>query len=771
MVSSDIELQEGLLVPSEQESLLSHSPDGVSELNQADHIAYTSIDTQKPPAISAGPSPSLVLHSSATNNANLPTANVPPASLSPSSSTAIPLIGKPGKQPRRSKRSEVWEWNIELLACATFVAFIIALAVTLYTRKGRPLPNWSINSVLSFYAVIFKGALVFVIGAAMSQNQWRWFRNERSLHDIAKWDSAARDPVGAAYWLFHKGFAEPVTALGAIFLIAAVLVDPFVQQLVQYENCSTNATQSALMPRTNLYTPSCMHSWPLSCVPLPAELSTWTGGMYSPPDSIVPVCSSGNCTFDAEYSTIGFCSRCEDLSQGLKNTTSPSRLDFCKVNTTLSLQSGLSLSPNCYDPQNSATGGQPLLAAGLVSKPSKPDLPYEIIAKAGNCNRDFGPGLGIAPCRDSCGNATHPAEPWRCRGYGAAACAIGPCIKTYKANMTNGVLEETLIHQTGPGEHWDANTNPRKRALVDLQCGSQAQKEWLRNSGLTVGNDTRWRGLNVSMVVLDALDSPIGQCPTDDTRDEACLPVLDLLKSGCVYAYGQTFMTAFELTVLLDLTGLINGFLDAPTTISSYNGPQILQHVYNFGSLEFERIDSIFRNASTAFTNHIRRTGHENFSTPAVGVVSEYAVCIEIQWIWLLMPALLAVLTIFLLLICALLTWLDGAPVWKSSPLAFMLHCGMGSSKAGTAPSSQQRGTSPGPQHTVSAPNSQQARPTSSTQQPGIIARSLPNKDNDMKRWAKTILVQMDYSQTSVRLLQTNTIPPPTHWWHRKPKP
>ncbi|KAF2017596.1 hypothetical protein BU24DRAFT_420637 [Aaosphaeria arxii CBS 175.79] len=762
MVSSDIELQEGLL---------SHSPDGVSGLHQADDIAYTSIEIQNPPAVSASPSPSLVLHSPAVNDASLPTANVPPASSSHSSSTALAHTGQPGKQTRRSKRSEIWEWNIELLACAIFVAFLIALAVTLHMRNGRPLPNWSINSILSFYTVVFKGALVFVIGAAMSQNQWRWFRNEQSLHDIAKWDSAARDPVGAAYWLFHKGVAEPVTALGAIILIAAVLVDPFVQQLVQYENCSTNATQSALMPRTNLYTPRCMHSGPLSCVPLPPELSTWTGGMYSPPDAVVPVCSSGNCTFDAEYSTIGFCSRCEDLSQDLKKRTSPSHLEHCKENTTLSLQSGLSLRPYCYDTQGSETGGQPLLAAGHVSKPTKPDLPYEIIAKAGSCiSRDYGPGIGITPCRDSCGNATHPAEPWRCRGYGAAACTIGPCIKTYNANMTNGVLKETLIHQTGPGEHWDANTNPRLRALVDLQCGSQAQKDWVRNSGLAVGDDARWRGLNVSMVVLDALDSPIGYCPTDDTKDEACLPVLDLLKSGCVYAYDQTFMTAFQSSVLSDLTGRTNGFLDAPTTISSYNGPQILQHVYNFGNLEFERIDAIFHNASTAFTNHIRKTGNENFSAPAVGLVSEYAVCVQIEWLWLLMPGFLAVLTIILLLICALLTWLDGAPVWKSSPLAFMLHCGIGSSRAGTAPSSQQSGTSPVPQQTVSAPNSQQAGSTSSTQQPGPTTQSLPNRNNDMKRWARTILVQMDYSETSIRLLQTNAIPLPSHWWHRKPK-
>jgi hypothetical protein len=55
-------------------------------------------------------------------------------------------------------------------------------------------------------------------------------------------------------------------------------------------------------------------------------------------------------------------------------------------------------------------------------------------------------------------------------------------------------------------------------------------------------------------------------------------------------------------------------------------------------------------NASAALTNHMRQTGKVNFSAPAVGVVSHFATCVQIQWKWIALPAVSGGLAMILLL-------------------------------------------------------------------------------------------------------------------------
>ncbi len=93
--------------------------------------------------------------------------------------------------------------------------------------------------------------------------------------------------------------------------VLAVAVDPFVQQLVIPVDCSTALTQdTATLPRTNAFGLS-------STTEAMNVLQRWTNqGVSSYKSSIMDDevgCSTGNCTFAATYTTLGYCSYCVDL--------------------------------------------------------------------------------------------------------------------------------------------------------------------------------------------------------------------------------------------------------------------------------------------------------------------------------------------------------------------------------------------------------------------------------------------------------------------------
>jgi hypothetical protein len=58
-------------------------------------------------------------------------------------------------------------WWLELLCLCVVVLALVAIALTLSTQQGRPLPHWpykiSVNSLLSAYVVILKGAMLLII--------------------------------------------------------------------------------------------------------------------------------------------------------------------------------------------------------------------------------------------------------------------------------------------------------------------------------------------------------------------------------------------------------------------------------------------------------------------------------------------------------------------------------------------------------------------------------------------------------------------------------
>lgn len=636
------------------------------------------------------------------------TASPLPPSIAPTSSGPASVASA---KTKATSRNDLCEWKSEIAATIISVVFLLALVGTLLHLNHNPLPGWSLNSLISLYSVIFKSCMVYVVASAIAQRQWAWFKKERLLHDVVLYDEA-QDFLGAIRWLFLKRFSEPLTALGAMIILVAVLIDPFIQQLIQYNNCSINLSQAATIPRTNYFNPGMIHDGPLSMTPLPDEETAYSSGLFSSPPEIEFACSTGNCTYATEYTTVGYCTSCQDISQNINiscNDTAP----------VFTLPSGLTID------QRSQSGQRNVLRMRITK-----DENFEILSGSSGCgkgNRDLNTGGQMAGCDGSA--ATN--DVWKCRGYGAASCSIGPCIKTMQASVESGTIIESFHEETGPNEYWGSK-QPLTDAIVDSHCISESDKSRLLTNGYKLDDKTRWLGYNLTYDPGLNFSAPL---------PNTSFP-LSMVTNDCLYLIKHQFVTGYQQYFLYQLlSGTVNGSFGSAGTMVAYNGPQLLQHLYNFGYNDFDWINSILQNATTALTNHIRQNGVAIMSKSATGEMHHFATCIEIQWPWIALPAALSGISILLLGLSIWSSRRDGLPVWKSSPLAYLLH-------------------------------GKVQLPATMTMPPTIVPTATPvcQSMDEMKIVSKTMLAQLDTSGDTTALISTgsNTLVH-TNWMKRSP--
>lgn len=223
-----------------------------------------------------------------------------------------------------------WKWEIANSAISN-----IALAATIGTllpHQNQPLPQWpfhiSINTLLSIYSVVLKGSATFVIQSCISQHQWLWMRQKRPLADIMQYDSAGRGVWGSSQWLMFRRLQQPLTAVGALIAVLMVAIDPFFQALLQYTDCQLSLGEKATVARSNYFESTITYTffqgvdktWYRNFLlnePSVSAQSYLTAAASSHASSVQPYCPTGNCTFE-RFSTVGYCSTCEDISRQLE---------------------------------------------------------------------------------------------------------------------------------------------------------------------------------------------------------------------------------------------------------------------------------------------------------------------------------------------------------------------------------------------------------------------------------------------------------------------
>ncbi|KAI1469257.1 uncharacterized protein F4812DRAFT_422540 [Daldinia caldariorum] len=619
----------------------------------------------------------------------------PPKPHKTSSPTAS---GQPVTTTRLETLLNAWRfWKLEILSCLLVLASPLVILATLYPYDRRPLPQWpiriSVNTLLSIYSMVFKASLGFVAASCIGQLQWIWFSQERPIYDLVRYDNARQGPWGSLQLLWAQRMRQPLTALGGILLILAVGIDPFIQQLIDLDDCSIVVDDSkAMLPRTNrfndqLEVPTFGHD-------IDSAISR---GVTQLGSGIYPECATGNCSFPDAYGTLGYCSFCEDSSDEITIDTIHTPITNSTVwpypNETVTIRS--SLPEGIYQANNpmdlarlnvtysiNVSESDPYETFGIdgvevakmsiffddddeLSVPARPErMKVKILAgKTSFSDRhiDMSTGQIIKECE----NRTF-ANTWRCRGYGAATCAIQPCVRIYNSTVQAGHLSENLLTQTGDtawGNHLPDNMG---LGIVDTKCLTPQNKSTIINQGYVIDESQRWLPYNASFYTGG------GDLSTVNISTS-------LLAQKCLYFMDNGFVSSFGPFVI---GGYFNGALKGAgghngkdgLTISEFDGPDIIRSIYNYGRVDFDHIQGIFSNISESLTTYIRTNGNENYSEPAVGEVFHYATCIRVRWEWIAFPSLLVFLTMVLLIWTICSKESRTFPAWKASPLPWLMY-------------------------------------------------------------------------------------------------
>jgi hypothetical protein len=554
-------------------------------------------------------------------------------------------------QQRRSGKDSLGRiWLVELTSLIlAFVAFA-TIIVTLIIHQDRPLPKWpsliSINTLIAIFTAIMKASMLLPIAEGVSQMKWLWFREARPLIDLERFDIASRGPWGCVLLLI-KRHTNHLAVLGALITITAMAVDPFAQQVIQYDYCSTTAPKTAaLIPRTNNYTAGFRalnggvgHSSGAM------NAAFYGQGLFDPPASassnIRLICPTGNCTFPAtpsgiSYMSLGMCSSCADISDTITNTTTIVNGSDGKVITTYTnymLPSNLTISPL----------GHGLVAATLIETPSQS-------AVEGMVSQSMIKFEMLMINTNSCSDASILSG---CRVW-ASRCSLAPCVKSYGATVSDGVLHEREISAI-PLQYLPVAAG---YAYFGIFTNSTVVDGQVRNCTPTKGPTER-NTLRMAQGYTWLSQQYFQNISSAPYYSPECAFTLGV---GSTDGLGTSLLETYGDQNVTDIEG-------------QYSGQPWMLQLFDNGTAIPETLDTAISGLSNAITAAIRNGGDAVNSVPATGTVMVSQTCIRVHWGWLILPASLLLFSTLFLGCTIWETSMDTmGKAWKSSPLALLFH-------------------------------------------------------------------------------------------------
>lgn len=476
---------------------------------------------------------------------------------------------------------------------------------------------------------------------------------------------------------------------------------------------------TASVPRTNY-----LHT---QVVPSSLQASL-TAGFYTAESLSDFACESGNCTFTKSYNSLSFCSQCSDRSSdvviekqcslsdptndpnatysvpgacdvragdgllttswNITTTMPPFDLNFYDQTHHLTTESGLYVfpTPNMFSVQTAAnigaisSGHQGDSASGTFFTGKTVGVILGLSDSAIFRTEPASESKPLYDCDDPASNGT-----WYCRGYGAAQCALQPCVRTYSCSIDSGRINEVTIEHSDLDQTWGFGepdlppgsfvtgewVDKKLFGLVDKQCINDDERQRLKEDGYDMDEASRWLPYNTTFHPFAPpinASSPFPQ---------------SLLAHECLYLIDAWFIQHLWDSLLSPLLlGTVTRHFDgdqAQMYKYGFNGTQQLLHLYNSGNVSMEAVDATFANLAQVMTLWIRENGMANYSRRAEGEVLHYAVCLQVNWSWVALPGLLAAGALVLLLLTLMTAARHAVPPWKSSSLPMLFHGPAGS--------------------------------------------------------------------------------------------
>jgi hypothetical protein len=539
------------------------------------------------------------------------------------------------------ERSMTLIWSIEIVSLVLALVAFVAIIITLFVHQNRPLPHWpsliSINTLIAIFTAIMRASMLLPVAEGISQLKWLWFHHAHPLIDLEGFDLASRGPWGCLLLLL-KHPKSKLTALGALVTIIAMATDPFTQQVIEYRYCSAKIEDfGASIARTNNYTYDENQEAARLSAAMSAALYT---GLISPPanasSGIRVDCPSGNCTFLAtsggiSYVSLSMCSSCTNITNEIIVFDIKSDSYYLPADPTVGRRSNLSITQNQFSNTQTLTldSNRPPVESTIANS----ILTFEMLMQM----------------------QTASSQVW------ASRCSLTPCVKSYGANVTNGILEEHELPEMS----------------VPLQLFSIPS--------------TSYYGIFTNATVLNgqALGCKPSRYPTKRNTLEiyefnTWIPDLpghvlnDSNTVGQFYPPECGFLLGPPATngIIHTLAGMFDGEQISCSGDSCVGEPWMVQLV-NDGALTPSSLAIQVGGLANAISVALRNGGDPFNSAPARGTALVAQTCIHVRWPWLALPASLLLLSSLFLISTMLQTRPPGNQVgkaWKSSPLALLFH-------------------------------------------------------------------------------------------------
>ncbi|CAG8159618.1 unnamed protein product [Penicillium salamii] len=232
---------------------------------------------------------------------------------------------------KNSDISGSWIWEI---LGAIFSVVCIGLLVGFLFYVNMTYAKWqysiSPNSVISVISAFAKASMLIPVTACLGQLKWSRDSEQRPrpLFHIHALDQASRGPWGALgiFWTIKSG----LTMAAAALVILSVGIDPFMQQILTFPSRKVLAgNETAYIQTAENYQPAWSDDEPgtsiiseqSSLLDPKMQVAVLTG-LAKTNTPLRPICSSGSCRYP-EFSTLGICSGCEDVTELALQTCTP----------------------------------------------------------------------------------------------------------------------------------------------------------------------------------------------------------------------------------------------------------------------------------------------------------------------------------------------------------------------------------------------------------------------------------------------------------------
>ena len=459
-------------------------------------------------------------------------------------------------------------------------------------------------------------------------------------------------------------FSRSLLWLGAFITVLAIALDPFAQQLVQFEQHLSNAADTqTIVARAQRYSKGTeLGTREDSIIPGVITMADYSMqsaisyGLVQQYDTVVQQtsfkCPSGNCTW-SPFESLAVCSVCNNLTDQLTAYAAPynlwydlnGSLDLAAQpefhnGTTIRLPNGLfinNLDGISYTTPAFSDGGygnvyMTTLGTGNASKTNSLEDNDSLIW-----------AMSILKLQES----SNSSLVWPNIPVEAIECGLFYCIKQYSSIVQNGVLQEAETYVSTISR--DSNSwqliisNGHNYSGIILNANEVQSLEFNNITSADPRTDLMFgNGFNVSQAAIDSISNYF-------QNQFSNIPNLN-------YTYSMDGEQRPEDTSPTPVT--LNGFYSNPLY-----SPSVMQVLFDSFN-----INETFRSLARSMSNALR-AGADN-STVQSGGKGVMKTHYRIQWPWIALHALLVLAGIAFLAITIVKTKEARVPTWKSSSLA-----------------------------------------------------------------------------------------------------